>query len=257
WVRIVVGLWVLTVVPLLLLSLVLVVISAPRVLATTWDAVGVHWRSVSGALSDGRLAAAVVGGLGIAAVTLPIAGSGYILARLTRRSGSWAWTGAGSFRFGQPALAVIGMTAAAGLAFTLWPNGEYRPIQPGERGTAAEAFRAVQSVGTGRPALTPQREAALGGAPAKAWPIGETPAATAPAPEPSAPAEPTATTVPAPAAEPVTTVPTSAPAVAQAPATTVPATAAPAPPTTVAPTTTTLADPSAPVLSTAPLTTVP
>ena len=255
WVRVVVALWVLTVVPLLLLSLLLVVISAPRVLATTWDAVGLHWRAVTAAFGDGRVVAAVAGVLGIAAVTLPVAGSGYILSRLTRRTGTWAWTSAGTVRFGQPALAVVGVLAAAGIAFTLWPNGEYRPIQPGERGTATEALRAVSSVGTGRPALTPEKEAELGGAPARAWPLGETPAAPAPAPQPA----PVPDAGPAPAT-PATTVPPG-----QAPATTaVPTTVGQAPATTTAPSATTVA-PSPPAStppgstppSSAPLTTVP
>ncbi|MFP5319985.1 MAG: hypothetical protein ACLGI2_17050 [Acidimicrobiia bacterium] len=243
WVRVVVGLWVLTVIPLLILALLLVIISAPRVLATTWDAIGLHWRSVSTALGDGRTVAAIAGVLGILAVSLPVAGSGYILSRLTRRTGSWAWSSAGTVRFGQPALAVVGIVAAAGLAFTLWPNGEYRPIQPGERGTAADAIRAVSEVRTGRPALSPEREADLGGAPAQAWPLGETPAA---APQ-------------APAAEPATT-PTTAPTGTVPATTAVPTTVAEAPATTVAPTTTTPAAESPPASAppgSTPLTTVP
>jgi putative peptide zinc metalloprotease protein len=165
WVRVVVGTWVLTVVPLLLFSLLVVAISAPRVIATTWDALGLHWRSVSAALGDGAPARAAAGAFGMVAVTLPIAGSGYLFARLARRTSGWAWTSAANLRFGQPALAVAGFVAVAGLAFTLWPNGDYRPIQPGERGTAAGALRAASSVGTGRAGLTPEREAELGGAP--------------------------------------------------------------------------------------------
>jgi putative peptide zinc metalloprotease protein len=108
WVRVVVALWVLTVVPLLIFSLLMVVISAPRVLATTWDSIGLQWQSVSRALGDGKWAAAVAGALGIAAIALPVAGSGYSLSRFGRRSGaghgrapatcasgsrSWRWRG--------------------------------------------------------------------------------------------------------------------------------------------------------------------
>ena len=46
WVRVVVLLWVLTVVPLLLFSLLTVVISAPRMVATAWDSLGLQWRVV-------------------------------------------------------------------------------------------------------------------------------------------------------------------------------------------------------------------
>src|SRR5215210_3042470 len=80
---------------------------------------------------------------------------------------------AGNVRFGQPALALAAVSLAAGAAFTLWPNGEYRPIQPGERGTVADIAQGVTKLATGRPALTPEREAELGGAPARAWKVAE------------------------------------------------------------------------------------
>ena len=104
-----------------------------------------------------------VGVLGVIATVLPILGSGYILSRFGRRAGTRAWSSAGNVRFGQPGLAAAGVAAAA-LPFMWWPNGEYRPLQPGEKGTITEAFEAVSSIGSGRPGLTPEREAELGGA---------------------------------------------------------------------------------------------
>jgi putative peptide zinc metalloprotease protein len=173
WVRVVVVLWVLIVVPLLFFSLLLVVISGPRVVATAWDSVGLQWRDVSRAFGGGEWVAAIVGLFGVTAIILPVAGSGYALSRFGRRASTWAWTSAGHVRFGRPGLALAGTVAAAALAFTLWPNGEYRPIQPGERGTLADAVQAVAALDTGRPGLTPEREAELGGAPARAWPVGD------------------------------------------------------------------------------------
>ena len=193
WVRVVVTIWVLTVVPLLLFSLLMVVISAPRVVATTWDSVGLQWRGVSRAFERRMWLAAVAGALGVVAVALPVLGSAYALSRFGRRTGKWAWSSAGKARFGQPALALAGIVLVAGMAYTLWPNGEYRPIQPGEKGTVGEALHAASELDTGRPGLTPEREAELGGAPAQAWTLGETPA------QPPPPAE-------APAGGPVTTV---------------------------------------------------
>ncbi len=191
WVRAVVALWVLTVVPLLFLGLLIVVVTAPRVLATTWDSVGLQWRSVSRAYGDGELLVAAVAVLGILAITLPVLGSGYILSRFGRRTGSWAWATAGNVRFGRPGLALTALALAGGLAFTLWPNGEYRPIQPGERGTVGDLVQSVSALPTGRPALTPEREVELGGAPARAWKLGEVPI------QPAAQAgQPTATTTP-------------------------------------------------------------
>ena len=229
WVRVVVALWVLTVIPLLIFGLLMVVISAPRVLATTWDSMGLQWQAVSEALDDGKWTVVVVGLLGVAALALPVAGSAYTLTRFGRRSGAWAWSSAGNVRFGQPALALAVVTMAAGAAVTLWPNGEYRPIQPGERGTVADIAQGVTKLATGRPALTPEREAELGGAPARAWKVAEEAAVVLEKNDPT----PVTTTPPTTAKPAGSSVPTS---VARSPATTV---ADPPATTTTAPRTTT------------------
>ncbi|MFN2505635.1 MAG: hypothetical protein ABR540_15625 [Acidimicrobiales bacterium] len=200
WVRLVITVWVLTVVPLLLFSLLMVVISAPRVVATAWDSVGLQWRAVSGAVGDGAWSSATVGALGVMATVLPVLGSGYILSRIVRRAGSWAWSGAGNVPLGQPGVVLAGVAVTAALTFLWWPNGEYRPIQPGERGRISEALEAVSSLGTGRPALTPERESELGGAPARAWTVGEG-ATETPAPPLSDGSPTSPTTQPAPADE--------------------------------------------------------
>jgi hypothetical protein len=54
---------------------------------------------------------------------------------------------------------------AAFAAFIWWPNGDYRPIQPGEKGTIQGAVEQLAAVPTGRPALTKARVQQLGGAP--------------------------------------------------------------------------------------------
>ena len=223
WVRVVVALWVLTVIPLLIFSLLMVVISAPRVLATTWDSVGLQWQAVSEALEEGKWTVVVVGLLGVFALALPVAGSAYSLTRFGRRGGAWAWSSAGNVRFGQPALALAAVTMAASAAFTLWPNGEYRPIQPGERGTVVDIAQGVTKLATGRPALTPERERDLGGAPARAWQVDdESPVVSDK--DDSTPATTTPTT-----AKPAVTM-----TLARSPGTSAPATT-----TTVVPTTTT------------------
>ena len=54
----------------------------------------------------------------------------------------------------------------AGVAgWVLLPNGDYRPIQPAERGTVQGAIDQFSAVSTGRPGLTEEREEELGGAP--------------------------------------------------------------------------------------------
>src|SRR5207244_8888345 len=55
--------------------------------------------------------------------------------------------------------------AVAFAGYTWWPNGDYRPIQRGERGTIEGAVTELAAVPSGRPALTKQRAQQLGGAP--------------------------------------------------------------------------------------------
>ena len=52
------------------------------------------------------------------------------------------------------------------LGFVWYPNGDYKPIQPGERGTVQGAIGQLKSFSTGRPGLPGERERDLGGAPA-------------------------------------------------------------------------------------------
>jgi hypothetical protein len=55
-------------------------------------------------------------------------------------------------------------SAAGFFAYIWWPNGEYKPIQKGEKGTLVGAIDQLGAVSTGRPALPPARERQLGGA---------------------------------------------------------------------------------------------
>jgi hypothetical protein len=60
------------------------------------------------------------------------------------------------------------LLAGGVMAFVWWPNGDYKPIQPHERGTIQGGFAALRQIATGRPALTTQRERELHGAPTEA-----------------------------------------------------------------------------------------
>ena len=66
---------------------------------------------------------------------------------------------------GEPEVAegVLGVAAVAGATWILWPNGEYKPIQPGERWTLAESVQAASEISSGRPSLSEARETELGG----------------------------------------------------------------------------------------------
>jgi putative peptide zinc metalloprotease protein len=168
WVRVVVTLWILFVVPMLAMSVLVTAISLPRILATAWDSTQLQWQGMHRSLAGGDWARAGVGLIGTAAVLLPIAGSVYMMTRFGRRMGRGAWGLASRVPAGRPILGALGVATAIGLAFLWWPNGEYRPLQPGERGRVTDAVRAVSDVPSGRPGLTERRAEELHGAPGRA-----------------------------------------------------------------------------------------
>lgn len=144
WARAVVTLWVLVTVPLLIFSLAMMVVSLPRLLATAWASAAKQQAMLSQSLSDGDLAGAAVRTLAIAAVALPTVGMLYILFRLLRQlvTGLWQKTRG---KFVQRTAAMCAVAALlAGLAWAWWPDGgTYRPVQPYERGTLADATASV------------------------------------------------------------------------------------------------------------------
>ncbi|WP_285249711.1 M50 family metallopeptidase [Pseudarthrobacter sp. fls2-241-R2A-168] len=150
WARAVVTLWVLVTVPLLIFSLAMMVVSLPRLLATAWASAAKQQAMLSQSLSDGDLAGAAVRTLAIAAVALPTVGMLYILFRLLRQlvTGLWQKTRG---KFVQRTAAMCAVAALlAGLAWAWWPDGgTYRPVQPYERGTLADATTSIlPSAGT-------------------------------------------------------------------------------------------------------------
>lgn len=185
--------WVLLAVPVLIVVFTMMVIHAPRLLATTWDSFFVQKNKISEAMSDGSLAAVAVGGFQTAMLLLPVGGMSLMAFNVVKRVGR----GIKSLSRSRPvAGAAIGTACVAGLilaAFILWPNGDYKPIQRQERWTAEEAVQKVAEIPTGRPGLTEELEEELGGAPALA-PQGLTPedetdatgSETEPTPVPSA-----------------------------------------------------------------------
>lgn len=144
WARAVITVWVLVTVPLLLVSLVLMVISFPRLLGTAWASLQHQQALLSGSLGEGNFADGAVRLLAIAAVVLPVVGVVYMLLRLARQLITGLWTKTR----GKPlqratAIAAVG-AVTAGLAWAWWPQPDtYRPVQPYERGTLADATAAV------------------------------------------------------------------------------------------------------------------
>lgn len=153
WVRVVVTLWVLLVIPLLLFQVVMLVAHAPRIFATAWDSLGEQQQRMTAAFAGGDALAGVSGIVQMAALSLPILGIALLFYRLGQRA--WSATG------GKPVLrALLVVGALAFCAFTWWPNGDYRPIEKGERLTAADGIRMVRELPTGRAGVAPLKDQA-------------------------------------------------------------------------------------------------
>lgn len=193
WVRVATNVYVLTLIPILLLVFGFMLVSTPRIFATAWDSFFVQLDKTSDAFGDGRAPSGIVGIVQMISIALPVGGISLTFAKLGRRlsTGAWNWTE------GKPALrsafALVAAALAGISAFVLWPNGEYKPIQPGERGTLQGAVAALEQIETGRPSLTPERERELGGAATRREQRNEDEPEPAPAPAEEEEEEPTAT----------------------------------------------------------------
>ena len=147
WARAVVTVWVLVTVPVLLFSMVMMVLSLPRLLATGWASVGKQQEMLLASLAGGDVLGAAVRGVAIVIVAIPVLGLLYIVVRLLRQlvTGLWKKTR------GKALQRTAAMTAVAvllgGLAWAWWPDGgTYRPVQAYERGTLGDATRAILPV---------------------------------------------------------------------------------------------------------------
>jgi cytoskeletal protein RodZ len=162
WARAVVTLYVLVTVPALAFAFGLMFLNLPRIAATGYDSFFLQLdriRHTGSGLSTG------VGALQLVILILPVFGIALTTTRVTRKVGGAAWT-ATEGRPGLRTSLLAGTGSLLGLlAFTWWPNGEYRPIQPGERGTFQGGIAQFASVSTGRPGLTEKRRAELNDAP--------------------------------------------------------------------------------------------
>jgi len=165
WVRVAVTAYVLTVVPLLLLMFGLMVINAPRIFSTAYDSFFVQYHKVQHAFNGGSALAGSIGIFQMVILVLPAVGIVVTFWMVFRRVFGAVWTRTEEQPAARGAFVLASATAAAFLAYIWWPNGDYRPIQRGEKGTIQGAVRQFAAIPTGRPALTKQRERALGGAP--------------------------------------------------------------------------------------------
>ena len=144
WARAVVTVWVLVTVPVLLFSMVMMVLSLPRLVATGWASAGKQQEQLAASLSAGDFLGVAVRALAMVVVAVPVLGVLYIVVRLLRQlvTGLWQKTR------GKAVQRTVAMGAVAallaGLAWAWWPDGgTYRPVQAYERGTLGDATRAI------------------------------------------------------------------------------------------------------------------
>ncbi|WP_051385821.1 M50 family metallopeptidase [Actinokineospora inagensis] len=141
WARAVVTLWVVVVVPMLITSLLLMVLTLPRLVGTAVHSVQQQSLALGVAFDKGDLARAGVRVLAIIAVAVPVLGSLYMMVRMVKRTGAKV----GRWSAGKPGRRVVAVVALAavlaGLAWAWWPDSDrYRPIQPNERGTVQDVL---------------------------------------------------------------------------------------------------------------------
>ncbi|SDF09572.1 putative peptide zinc metalloprotease protein [Blastococcus aurantiacus] len=147
WARVVVVAWVLVVVPLMVVSLLLIVWTLPRLLATAWASLTEHGQLLGAAFGDGDILGVLVRLLAIVAVVIPLLGIGYVLASLVRRTAAAVWRRTEDRPVRRGVAVVLVALLVAGLGWAWWPDGDrYRPVRAWEDGTLLDVVPA--SAGT-------------------------------------------------------------------------------------------------------------
>ncbi|CAA9432123.1 MAG: hypothetical protein AVDCRST_MAG80-651 [uncultured Rubrobacteraceae bacterium] len=144
WVRVVVTLWVLSVVPILLYLLATIFVAVPRLLATAWDSLLVQYDNATSALGEGDLLATAAGAIQMIFLVLPLAGLTYTFGLLGKRLGVAAWTRTEGKPVLRTGLASATLVSFGLLTFAWWPSEDHQPIQPGERGTVQDSLKAIE-----------------------------------------------------------------------------------------------------------------
>src|SRR3954453_11093354 len=162
WVRVVVTAYLVVLIPTLGFLIVSTVLAPPRMAATAYDSLGLQIDRIRSAPGAPEV---VLGVFQSGALIMPLAAMALSISRSGRMAGRAliAWSSGSALR---RAVAVAGTAAvAAGAAYTWWPNGDYEPIRPGERGTVGEALQSVRDAPGGRPSFTQARERRFGSVP--------------------------------------------------------------------------------------------
>jgi putative peptide zinc metalloprotease protein len=153
WVRVVVTLWVLIVVPALLFQLGMLLVNLPRIIGTALDSLDKQWHTVTKDFGDGNVLGGAGAGFQSLILLLPLIGIALTFGRLGSRLGRGGWRKTEGKPLARGAFVLTSVAVLAGLAFIWAPNGDYEPIHRGERGTLAEGVETIRHVGSGRSSL--------------------------------------------------------------------------------------------------------
>jgi putative peptide zinc metalloprotease protein len=153
WVRVVVTAYVFTVVPILLFMFGMMVINTPRIMGTAYDSFLVQYHKVGHAFNGGSALTGVIGIVQMAILVLPALAIVATFWLLFRRIAGGVWARTEDKPAARGAFLVAATAAFAFLGYIWWPNGDYRPIQRGERGTLQGAVHQFGAVPTGHPSL--------------------------------------------------------------------------------------------------------
>jgi putative peptide zinc metalloprotease protein len=166
WVRFAVTGYIAALVPLVVILVAWLLIGAPRLFATIFDSLGIHADRVGAAAGAGEWATAALNGLQVGALLLPCLVIGLTFGRLglLLARGVRSWVGDSTPR---KVATVAGSLLMAGFVLFSWgPNGDYRPLQPGERGTIGEGITTLTTAPAGGPASQPRYAAVFRAVPA-------------------------------------------------------------------------------------------
>lgn len=158
WARVVVTLWVVLVVPLMLLTALITILTLPRILATAAHGLAVQGALVANRWQHGDWLGVGAKLLAVLALAIPVFGLLYMLARSMRQLARSVWRRTAGRPVKRALAGALAAVVFAGLAYAWWPNGNYRPIEPYERGVVQQALPAAFT-GAGAAGLQEGREA--------------------------------------------------------------------------------------------------
>jgi putative peptide zinc metalloprotease protein len=142
WAKAVVTLWVLLVVPLMLLTVLVTVLSLPRIITSAAVSFTHQWALMLDRFGAGDVLGGLAKLLAVIAVGLPVFGIGYLLTRSVKQLIRKTWRATEGKPGRRATAAALAAAVLLALGFAWWPHGNYRPIGPAERGTMADLLPA-------------------------------------------------------------------------------------------------------------------